>query len=113
MLVTYLTSGDSFDFKTKKVTPHSSKSKIVVPTYSGHFDSENIFGEYEIEKVYTRLCDQTSPYNVGRSNILDGYPSNAPVFRLTFEKTPETSAYWSASQKKYTGVNVSVGYSYE
>jgi cyanophycinase-like exopeptidase len=46
VLVTYLTSGDSFDFKTKKVTPHSSKSKIVVPAYSGHFDSEDIFGEY-------------------------------------------------------------------
>ena len=113
VMVSYLTSGDSYDFQTKKVTPHSSKALITKPAYGGHYDSTDIFAADETTKVITRLGDQNSTYNIGRSRIPSGYPSNAPVFRLTFEKGSSFSSFWSTSQRKYTDANVTVHFTYE
>lgn len=43
VLVSYLTSGDSYDFKTKEVVPDPSKSRIEHPAYSEYSDSNDIF----------------------------------------------------------------------
>lgn len=72
VIVHYLTEGDEYDFKTKKVT--STKSLIVTPLYKNSTDSEDIFGEYEGPLLLTRLVDQTPIYNRGRSMVPDNFP---------------------------------------
>lgn len=108
VFVTYLTSGDSFNFTTKQTTPDPSKQMITKPQYSGYIDSTDIFSRDEIKKLITRLGDQTSGLNVGRSRLPSGYPSQSPVFRLNFGKNSYTTSYWSSSQRKYTDVNITL-----
>ncbi len=51
--------------------------------------------------------------NIGRSRIPSGYSHQAPVFKLSFEKTNSLASYWSTTQRKYTTANVTVHFSYE
>ena len=89
-------------------TAHSSKKLITSAQYSGYTDSSDIFSTGEIKKLITRLGDQTSAMNVGKSRIPSGYPSQAPVFRMNFNKYTNMASYWSSTQRKYTDANVTV-----
>lgn len=64
-------------------------------------------------RLITRLGDQTSSSNIGRSKIPSGYSSSSPIFKLTFEKGSQMTSYWSATQRKYTDANVTLNISYE
>lgn len=44
--VSYLTSGDSYDFATKKIIADRSKSLISKPQYDGYTDSKDILSSY-------------------------------------------------------------------
>lgn len=44
--MSYLTSGDSYDFKTKEVIAEKSKQQITKPYYNGYSDSTDIFSSY-------------------------------------------------------------------
>ncbi len=111
--ISYLTSGDIYNFNTKKIIPHSSKKLITKPTYEGFLDSIDIFGDNEVTKLLTRLGDQSESTNIGRSLIPNGYPVNAPIFKLSFMKTSLMSSYWSESQKKYTIAKSTINFTYE
>jgi cyanophycinase len=51
----YLTAGDSYNFKTKKMATAKS---LLTPTISGFSDSVDILSEYECTRLLTRLIDQ-------------------------------------------------------
>jgi hypothetical protein len=51
--------------------------------------------------------------NIGRTLIPNGYPVNAPIFKLSFMKTSLMSSYWSESQKKYTIAKSTINFTYE
>lgn len=51
----YLSAGDNYNFKTKKMT--TTKSPIT-PTISGFSDSTDILSDYECTRLLTRLIDQ-------------------------------------------------------
>jgi hypothetical protein len=76
-------------------------------------DSIDIFGDNEVTKLLTRLGDQSESTNIGRSLIPNGYPVNAPIFKLSFMKTSLMSSYWSESQKKYTIAKSTINFTYE
>ena len=62
--------------------------------------------------MITRLGDQTSSFNIGRSRIPTNYPKNTPTFQLAFFKTAAMSSFWSSARKKYTNVNATVHFTY-
>lgn len=76
--VTYMTSGDKFNVTTKEVM--SSKPEIKTPYYTNYTDSSDITAAYQCTLLITRLVDQKSSTNYGRTKIPSGYPSNAPKF---------------------------------
>lgn len=106
--VHYLTEGDRYDFKSKTVT--SSKPPIITPQYKNRTDSEDIFNSYEASRLLVRLVDHTTLYNRGISAVPDGYPSDAPIFELTFRKNAQTKGFRSGNA--YTVVNAVLDYSY-
>ncbi|RXI96517.1 hypothetical protein DS745_22680 [Anaerobacillus alkaliphilus] len=85
--VHYLTSGDSYHFKTNKIT--SSKPLITRPMFESYYDSTNIFGAYETTKVMTHLVG--SPYAIAYGDTSE----NNPRFTLLFRKAPRTKGYHS------------------
>jgi hypothetical protein len=86
--VHYLTHGDTFDVKMKKVV--SSKPPITKPQFTNNSDSDDIFGEYEGSRLLTRLVDQTALFNIGRSKVPSDFPSSAPIFELYYKKGKDT-----------------------
>lgn len=106
--VHYLTHGDTFDVKTKKVV--SSKPPITKPQFTDSSDSDDIFDDYEGSRLLTRLVDQTALFNIGRSQTLKGFPSNAPVFELLYRRAGDTQGYREGGN--YTVVNAFIDYYY-
>lgn len=76
--VHFLTEGDKFDFRSGKVM--SNKTLITSPAYSGPTDSSNILSAYEATLLETRVVDQRSLYNLGKTKTPSGYPRDTPVF---------------------------------
>lgn len=102
--VSYLTAGDQLAMNTLSVT--SSKPAITTPYYTNYTDSSDITRAYECTLLITRLVDQKSSSNLGRTKIPSGYPSNTPQFLLTFHKGAATKGYYAS--KKYTADRVLV-----
>lgn len=109
----YLTSGDTYNFTSNRVTAHSSKSLITKVKYPSYIDSSNILSSYEVTKLITHLVDQSPSFNVGKSQIPSGYPGSSPRFTMTFQRTNYTSGYYGSASGKYTVDNVTVNYAYE
>lgn len=106
--VHYLTEGDKFDFRTKRV--YSNKTIISSPAYSNPTDSNNILGAYEATLLETRVVDQKSLYNLGKTKTPSGYPKTAPIFELKFYRNANTKGYFQ--NKKYTVESIVVDYSF-
>jgi hypothetical protein len=89
----YLSSGDSFNFKTKKIT--STKAVITNPTYLGYADSNDILSSYECSRLITRLVDQVGAFNLGKTSTPadESYPVDTALFDLIFYKEEETKGY--------------------
>lgn len=87
--VHYLTSGDTYHFKTKKVT--SNKRLITTPVFESYYDSSNIFGPYETTKVMTQLIG--SRYSIAYGDTSESNPK----FTLKFTKEPRTKGYYNGS----------------
>lgn len=83
---------------------------ISTPAYSGPTDSSNILGAYEAPLLESRLVDQKSLYNLGKTKTPSGYPKSTPTFELKFYRNANTKGYYG--NKKYTVESVVVDYSY-
>ena len=107
----YLTAGDSFDFKTKKMS--TKKAAISAPSQNGFADSDNILAKYECTRLVARLVDQRGSENLGRTVVPAGedYPQGTPTFDLLFYKNAQTKGYKSGGA--ISAENVSVDYSAE
>ena len=106
--VHYLTEGDQFEFASKRVI--SSKPLISSPAYSNPTDSNDILSAYEASLLETRLVDQKSLYNLGRTRTPSGYPRTTPTFELKFSRGANSKGYYGG--KKYTVESILVDYSY-
>lgn len=106
--VHYLTEGDKFDFKNNKVI--SNKSIINSPAYNNPTDSNDIIGAYEASLLMTRVVDQKSLYNLGKTKTPSGFPKGTPVFELKFYRNSNTRGYYGG--KKYTAENIVVDFSF-
>ena len=106
----YLTEGDSFNFKTRKLT--TSKHPLS-PTKSGFSDSQNILSNYECTRLITGLLDQTANENLGKTKIPEDedYPRNTPLFDLLFYKGADTKGYKTGNS--YTAENIWIDFSAE
>jgi hypothetical protein len=103
-----LTEGDKFDFRSKRVT--SNKAAISSPAYTNPTDSSNILAAYEATLLETRLVDQKSLYNLGKTRTPTGFPKSTPIFELKFYRNNSTKGYFS--NKKYTVEGIVVDFSY-
>jgi cyanophycinase len=88
--VHYLTSGDSYHFKTRKVT--SNKDIITKPIFETYYDSSNIFAAYETTRVMTNLVG--SPYAFAYGDTVEADPR----FTLKFSKNSRTKGYYNGTQ---------------
>ncbi len=104
--VTYLTSGDYYDFEKKKVT--SAKPLIVNPYHNVSTDSSDILSSYQTTKLITRLVDQKPLYNIGLTRTPTGFPSRTPTFSLKFYRDEKTKGY--LSDHKYAAESVLVDF---
>jgi len=105
----YLTHGDQFDFRSRAVI--SSKSLITTPAYSGPTDSDDILAAYEATLLETRVVDQRSLYNLGKTKKPSDFSSRTtPTFEIKFYRNQQSKGYYS--NKKYTAVNVVYDYSF-
>ena len=106
----YLSAGDSFNFKTKKL---STSKKAISPSISGFSDSNDILSSYECTRLMTRLVDQFGFENLGRTRIPTDstYPSSTPVFNILFYKDQETAGYKNGNS--YTIENIKMDFSAE
>ncbi|MDY7536680.1 cyanophycinase [Undibacterium sp. 5I1] len=107
--ITYLTSGDAYNFSTKTAT--SSKSLITRPYNATYYDSAAILDPNEITKSLTWIVDSTTAYNVGTAPkpvYTSGptYPSSAIAYKIKFYKDSNTKGYYSSG--KYSAVRVLV-----
>lgn len=74
----YLTAGDSYNFKTNTVV--STKPKITSPAFNESTDSKNILGPYQASLLATRLVNQKAVYNSGSTTTPADFPKNTPKF---------------------------------
>lgn len=108
--VTYLSAGDSFNFKTRQMI--TSKPPIT-PTISGFSDSTDVLADYECTRLLTRLIDQLGNENLGRTRIPEDedYPKDTPHFDILFYKDGATKGFKSGNS--YAAGNVWVDFSAE
>lgn len=106
--VHYLTAGDKFDFNNKRVI--SSKPIINSPAYTNPTDSSDILSAYEATLLETRVVDQKSLYNLGRTKTPSGYPRSTPTFEIKFYRSASTKGYYG--NKHYTAESILVDFSY-
>ena len=108
--LSYLSAGDSFNFKTRQI---STTKKVISPSIGGFSDSNDILSDYECTRLATRLVDQFGFENLGRTKIpLDEpYPSSTPIFNILFYKDQETIGYKNGSS--YTIENIRMDFSAE
>lgn len=106
--LTYLTSGDSFDFRTKVAT--SSKALITMPYYDEtEYQSDNILGSNEITKSITHVVDSAAPYILGKAPAPvrksgTSYGQEAQTFSFKFYRNEQTTGYFRDGA--YTAVDV-------
>jgi len=53
---------------------------ITTPAYNGPTDSNDILAAYEASLLQTRLVDQKSLYNLGRTKRPSAFPAQTPTF---------------------------------
>jgi cyanophycinase len=104
----YLTQGDKFDFKSMAVL--SNKTLISTPYYNGPTDSNDILAAYEATLLQTRLVDQRSLYNLGKTKRPSAFPSTTPTFELKFYRGAQTKGYFG--NHKYSVANIIIDFSY-
>lgn len=108
--LTYLTSGDSFDFQTKAVS--SSKTLITMPYYDEtEYQSDNILGSNEITRSITYVVDSAAPYILGKAPAPvrksgSSYGQEAQTFSFKFYRNEQTTGYFRDGA--YTAVDVLV-----
>jgi cyanophycinase len=105
--LTYLTSGDHFDFHTKSAT--SSKTLITIPYYDTEYQSDNILGSNEITKSITHVVDSAAPYILGKAPAPvrksgTSYGQEAQTFSFKFYRNEQTTGYFRDGA--YTAVDV-------
>lgn len=105
--LTYLTSGDSYDFSKKLAIV--SKPLIVQSRADGLIESANILAPDEITKAIARVVGSDALAQVGNApapNLPNGfsYGADAKVYKIKFYKNETTVGY--ASDGKTTAVNV-------
>jgi cyanophycinase len=104
----YLTEGDQFEFASKRVI--SNKPLINSPAYNNPTDSSDILSAYEAPLLETRVVDQKSLYNLGRTRTPSGYPRSTPTFELKFSRGANSKGYYGS--KKYTVESIIVDFSF-
>jgi len=104
----YLTHGDSYDFKTKTV--FSTKNLIKTPAYNNPTDSNDILSAFEASLLSSRLVDQKSTYNLGSTRTPSGFPRTTPKFEIKFYRNDQSKGYYS--NKKYTVSHILYDFSY-
>lgn len=107
--VSYLTSGDGYNYATRTVT--SSKSAIGSPYYSSAYNSSDIYAANEIVKSLTHLVDQGPSVNTGTAPVPQyssppQYPSGSPVMHVRFTRDAATRGYYGSG--RYTAAKVLV-----
>ncbi|CAN5288162.1 hypothetical protein BH11PSE10_BH11PSE10_04540 [soil metagenome] len=119
--LTYLTSGDSYDFSRRQAL--SSKPLIVATdatdatdatTAAGQFESANILAPDEITRAITQVVGGAAAQQIGSApapNLANlpegvGYAADAKIYRIKFYKNENTVGYAGAG--KTTAVNVLV-----
>jgi hypothetical protein len=105
--LTYLTSGDQYDFRRKQAT--SSKPPIVQSVAESSTESANILAPDEITKAITRVVgsDMTEQFGNAPAPILQNglsFGADAKVYKVKFYKNAATVGYAGAG--KTTAVNV-------
>lgn len=106
--LTYLTSGDQFDFQSKAV--HSSKTLITMPYYDDtEYQSDNILGTNEITRSITYVVDSAAPYILGKAPAPvrrsgTSYGQEAQTFSFKFYRNEQTAGYFRDGA--YTAVDV-------
>ncbi len=102
--VSWLTTGDRYDFTANAVIPGAGKT--TAPTTGKVYASSNVFGAGEAAKVMTLLglCTATSATGLSAET--------APQFTVTFAKGTGTKAYYNAKTRRTAidGQIVSVTY---
>jgi cyanophycinase len=104
----YLTAGDSYDFRTKTVV--SNKSVITTPKYSEETDTDDILDRYQASFLSSRVVDQVPLYNLGSTQTPSGFPKDTPKFEIKFYRNGESRGYFS--EDKYTVSKILYDYSY-
>ena len=104
----YLTHGDSYDFKTKTV--FSTKTLIKSPAYNNPTDSSDILAAFEASLLASRVVDQKATYNLGSTKTPSSFPRNTPKFEIKFYRDAQSKGYYS--NKKYTVTHIRYDYSY-
>lgn len=105
--LTYLTSGDSFNFETGNVV--SAKKLITMPYYDTEYQSENILALNEITKSITHVVDSAVPYILGKApapirKTGTSYGFEAQTFNFRFYRGEQTMGYFTDGA--YTAVGV-------
>lgn len=107
--LTYLTSGDSYDFIQKKAI---SSKPLIVESNGGEFvESANILAPDEITRAITRVVGSDALALLGNApapTLPNGltFGADAKVYKIKFYKNEQTAGYASAG--KTTAVNVLV-----
>jgi cyanophycinase len=109
--VSLLTRGDSYNTSSRSVT--SSKRAISNRSYTGHYDSTNVFGAFETSKSLTRVVDQADSYNLGTApkpiySTGPAYPSSATALKVRFTRDGTTKGYYASGA--YTVEKVKVDF---
>jgi cyanophycinase len=103
--VSWLTSGDRYDFTANAVVPGAGKT--TAPTTGKVYASTNVFGAGEATKVMTLLglCAATSATGLSAET--------APQFTVTFAKGTGTKAYYNAKTRRTAIDGQVVGIAYK
>jgi len=104
----YLTAGDSYDFRTKRI--YSTKSLIKLPAYSTATNSIDILASFEASLLQSRLVNQKPKYNIGTTRTPSDFPIDTPKFEIKFYRNAYSKGYYS--DKKYTVDNIYYDFSY-
>jgi cyanophycinase len=112
VLLSYLTAGDTYDFKQKLFVPSPTKHLITAPVHKTHQDSNDILSSYECTAILNHLIDQVPLFNVGKTKTPKAFPHTTPTFKLTFQKDNQTQGYFSTSEKLYMVSQALIHFSY-
>jgi cyanophycinase len=102
--ISYLDSGDRYDFTSNRFTPGPDKERVDAadPSYRGPLFSNDVFGNTTVVDLLWKLCDSDQARAVG---IAFGGPESGAAgrgFEFSFTRVPETEGYASTRADTYS-----------